>query len=181
MGLFINKKLRSSDLKLGRSDEFLADIKDIPKDPEQAYIKARKLIGDAGWKFKPRKGRTEHGRKFTMTMSKTIYLAAGWDDYPIWKKATILWHELVHIRQRQKWGHAKFVACYGTVRGRWRIEVPAYRMSIRCYERLSGGKFNGTAYIKDKLGSFRKSYWLKQLKYTQYYAETQKVWNQERR
>lgn len=116
-----------------------------------------------------------------MTMRKVIYLASGWDDYPVWKKAALLWHELVHIRQRQKWGHASFLKRYASARGRWYIETPAYRMSIRCYERMSGGQFNGTQYIEEKVASFRKSYWLKQIKYSQYKSETARIWKQERR
>jgi hypothetical protein len=181
MGLITNKRLRSSDLRIARSDQFLADIGDIPRDFDKAYFKAQALIKDAGWRFKKRSGATAHGRKFTMTLSKTIWLSAGWDDYEVWKKASILWHELVHVRQRQAWGHSKFLSRYSTARGRWYIEVPAYRMSVRAYERLSGGKFNGTNYIQAKLTSFRKDYWLRQINYSQYFSETQKIWNQERR
>jgi hypothetical protein len=180
MGLF-KQKLRSSDKKLAASTQFLVDVKEIPKDPEEAYHKAQRLIREAGWTFKTRSGKTKHGRKFTMTLRKVIWLASGWDDYPIWKKATILWHELVHVRQRERWGHSKFLRRYATARGRWYIEVPAYRMSIRVYEHLSGGKFNATNYVKDKLKSFRKNYWLGQLDSRQYHAETQKIWYLERR
>lgn len=180
MGLFTNKRLRSSDLRHGRSDYFLPDINEIPKDHQKAYDKAKRLIKDAGWTFKKRSGTTKHGRKFTMTMRKIIWLSAEWDSYEIWKKAMILWHEYIHVLQRKKWGHASFLRRYATARGRWFIEVPAYRMSIRVYERLSGGKFNATKYVESKLVSMRKSYWLGTIKKSQYMAETRRIWLQER-
>ena len=179
MGLFI-KKLRSSDLKHGRSDFFLPDISEIPKDPQEAYHKIKGRIEAAGWGFKRRGSKTEHGRKFTMTMRKNIYLSGRWDSYPIWKKAAILWHEYIHVLQRERWGDAKFLARYATARGRWFIEAPAYRMSIRVYERMSGGKFNATEYVENKLVEFRKSYWLGTINKSQYVKETRAIWLKER-
>ena len=179
MGLF-TKKLRSSDLKHGKSDYFLPDISEIPKDPQEAYDKAYKLIKDAGWVFKERKGTTSHGRKFTMTLRKIIWLSAGFHEKAVWQQAAILWHEYIHVLQRKKWGHSLFLRRYATARGRWLIETPASRRSIRVYERLSGGKFNATKYVEAKLTTFRKSYWLGTLSKSQYKNETRRIWLQER-
>jgi len=177
---FFTKKLRASDLKHGRSDYFLPDIGEIPKDPQEAYDKAYKLIEDAGWTFKEREGLIEHGRKFTMTLRKIIWLSAGFHEKEIWQKAAILWHELIHVLQRKKWGHSLFLRRYATARGRWLIEAPAYRMSIRVYERLSGGKFHATNYVNAKLISFRKDYWLGTIDKSQYEKETRAIWFKER-
>lgn len=179
VGLFRNRSLRSSDKRYAKSTQFLVDIDEIPTDPQEAYDKARKLILAAGWRFKKRPGTTEHGRKFTMTLRKNIYLSGRWDSYDIVKKAVILWHELVHVRQRQRWGHSKFLARYATARGRWFIETPAYRMSIRVYERLSGGRFHAGNYIKGKLKSFRSSYKLGPINSKQYYSVTEDIWKLE--
>ena len=130
---FFNLRLRSSDMKLARSDEFLFGAHEIGNNHQAALRKAQQKIRDAGWNFKVRPGAIRHGRKFTMTMRKTIYLSSKWESYPAWKRAAILWHELVHIRQRKKWGDAKFLSRYATARGRWASEVQAYRMSIRVY------------------------------------------------
>jgi len=179
MGLF-TKTFRSSDLRHARSDYFLPDIGEIPKDPQEAYDKAYNLIKEAGWSFKNRKGTFSHGRKFTMTLRKIIWLSSGFHKKEIWEKAALLWHEYIHILQRKKWGHASFLRRYATARGRWYIETPAYRMSIRVYERLSGGKFNATKYVESKVPSMRKSYWLGLIKNSQYKTETARIWLQER-
>jgi hypothetical protein len=174
-------QFKPKDIQEANSERFLFDPWEIPMDWQAAYQKARDLIEAEGWTFKRRSGFTDHGRKFTMTLRKVIWVSASWDKYPAWKKAAILWHELVHVRQRKAWGHTKFLSRYATARGRWVIEVPAYRMSIRVYERLSNGDFNAAEYIGSKLNTFRQDYLLESLDFEQYKQETQKIWFQERR
>jgi hypothetical protein len=174
-------RLRSSDLKLGRSDQFLVPFGDMPQEQHESLAEARRRILAEGWRFRDRPGLTEHGRKFTMTLRKIIWLVDGFNSYPVWKQASILWHELVHVYQRKSWGHSKFLGRYTTARGRWAIETPGYRMSVRAYERLSGGRFHATNYIESKLVSMRKNYWLGWLDQRQYTEETRAIWYTERR
>ena len=179
MSLFA-QRIRPKDLQMARSERFLTHHWDIPKHPGRAYLKARFLIQEAGWGFKSQNTGTRFSRMFTVTMNHNIWLSESWEEYPVWKKAMILWHELVHIRQRQEWGHTRFLLRYMTPRGRWAIEVPAYRMSIRVCERLSQGEFNSTAYIHKKINSFRQNYRLQLINYPQYKTETLIIWNYEK-
>ena len=121
-----NRKLSKNFLKWAALDTYLYDEK-IPEDPEDSLALAKALLKKAGYKFCRRKGTFEHGRKFTMTLRRRIALSANWDKYSTAKQAEILWHELVHVRQRKRWGHEKFLRRYITAEGRWLIEVPAYR------------------------------------------------------
>lgn len=180
MGL-LKLKITRSQLRRASSDQFLIDFGDIPKDVDDAYEMARGLILNSGWKFVRRSGATAHGRKFTMTLRRNIFLADGWDDRSTSSKAGILFHEYVHVLQRKAWGHTRFLGRYGNARGRWEIEVPAYRMSIRVYERFSGGKFNATKYVESKIRTMRKDYWLGSIDWKQYERETKKIWLKERR
>jgi len=183
-------KLSSERIRRASSEKAngLAGWEEIPTEIPWAYRKAYQRVLDAGWDFKNRSGTTAHGRKFTMTLRRTIWLASDWEEKHEGHKAAILWHELVHIAQRKAMGDAKFLAMYATVGGRWELEVPAYRMSLRVYEKLAGptgtpGKdWDGFAWIEKKLQSFRKDYWLGGplgLNQEQYETETRKIWSRE--
>jgi hypothetical protein len=174
-------RLRQSDKKLARSSEFLIPRADIPTNSREALKEARSRILDAGWRIAHRKGTTSHGRKYSMTLRKIVFLSSDWSEYPPHKQAAILWHELVHVRQRQRWGNTRFLARYASARGRWSIETPAYRMSIRIYERLSRDGFDSGAYIQRKLRTFRSDYWLKTIRMSDYTGFTRSVWSRERR
>jgi hypothetical protein len=184
-------KLSGERIRRASSERYLAGWEEIPGATELgwSYRKAYQRVLDAGWDFKPRKGvalGAKHAKKFTMTMRKTIWLASDWEDKHIGHKAAILWHELVHIAQRRELGDAKFLAMYATAGGRWELEVPAYRMSLRVYEKLTEGQgsFDGAAWIEKKLPSFRESYWLGGaaglgINPEQYERETRKIWSRE--
>jgi len=174
-----NRKLSGDLIKWAASDKYLYNEK-IPEDPDDSLALTKALLKKAGYKFCRRKGTFEHGRKFTMTLRRRIALSANWDKYSTAKQAEILWHELVHVRQRKSWGHAKFLRRYVTAEGRWLIEVPAYRESIRAKKALEdydSGKVK--KYIEFKVGSLWKNYKLGRLHKDQYEKETEEIWMKE--
>lgn len=172
---FFRKRLSRRELARGRSTRHLDT--GIPEDPEESLAEAKRRIEDAGWGFYTRRD-TYNGRKYSITLRRRIGLSADWESYSIPKKAAILWHELVHIRQRQAMGHSRFVARWLlSPFGRWSLEVPAYRQSIAAYEAMSQGRFNGTAYTKAKASSMRKGYRLGRIDSKQYNQETTKIWH----
>lgn len=175
-----NRKLTKSQIKTASSTQFLYDG-DVPRDPKEALAKAERLLKDAGYRFVQRTDTFEHGQKFTMTLRKRIALAADWDKRSDESKAKILWHELVHVRQRKAWGHTKFLARYATAEGRWMIEVPAYRESLRMMKRIGTQDTSKqlAAYISHKVDSMRGDYGLKKLEPTQYRRETSQIWRRE--
>jgi hypothetical protein len=93
---------------------------------------ARMHIRDAKYSFKNKR---EDGFKPTMTTTvpllRQIWLAHGWEAFTDHHKAVVLWHELVHVRQQRAMKAAKFSFLYSVPRGRWILEMQAYRMSIR--------------------------------------------------
>ena len=172
-----NRKLRKSLLEEAKSERFLYSGT-IPKDADESLAEAKRLLKEAGYSFCRRSSRFEHGRKFTMTLRRRIALSGNWSKYSTAHKAEILWHELVHVRQRKAWGHARFLARYITAEGRWRIEVPAYRESLRAKKAISKGYTQQAVrnYITGKIKSMRASYKLEKLDTGQYKRETQKIW-----
>lgn len=175
-----NRKLSSSDLKAGKSTRYLYKG-DIPKDPQEAYDKAVELLKKAGYKLKHKRGITKNGMDFTTTLSRTIWLAGNWESRSLESKAKILWHELVHTRQRKAWGFTKFVWRYKSAEGRWRMEVPAYRESIRAMQAIGKGASDKKVrdWIERRMKNMRSSYKLTKLDKSQYNRETKKVWMRE--
>src|SRR5690606_8180140 len=94
-------------------------------------------------------------------------------------KAAILWHELVHVKQRLTFGHARFLLRYATARGRLCIEAPAYRMSMRVYRSLLGDGFDASAYMKKTAASLRESYRLATVDADDFHEALQAAWEPE--
>jgi len=175
-----NRKLSSSDLKAGASTAYLYKGT-IPNDPQEAYDKAVALLNEAGYKLKKKPGLIKSGMDFTTTLSKTIWLAGNWDEYSLESRAKILWHELVHTRQRKAWGFTKYAWRYKSAEGRWRMEAPAYRESIRAMKAIGKGASDKAVrqWITSKIDSMRTSYKLTALDSGQYKRETEKIWLKE--
>ena len=175
----MRSKIRKSEIARADSTAHLDD--GIPEDPQEAFSEAKSRIRLAGYGFFNRPD-TYNGRKYTVTFRRRIGLSAKWNSYPIEVKAGILWHELVHIRQREALGHAKFVSRWLlSPFGRWSLEVPAYRQTIRVYETITRGAFNATEYANNKVISMRKGYKLGRIDYEQYVEETLGIWYKARK
>lgn len=173
MKLF-RRRLSRKEIARGASTRYLDT--GIPDDPEESLAEVTRRIKEAGWGFYTRKD-TYNGRKYSITLRRRIGLSANWKSYSTIQKASILWHELVHIRQRQAMGHSRFVSRWLlSPFGRWSLETPAYRQSIVAYEAMSQGRFNGTAYTKNKVVSMRKGYKLTRIDSKQYAEETTNIW-----
>jgi len=94
--------------------------------------RAVNAIGNSGYSFAHKK---KDGFKATMTTTvplvKQVRLAYGWGRFSDQHKAVVLWHEHVHVRQQREMKALPFIGAYATPRGRWVLEMQAYRMSLR--------------------------------------------------
>jgi hypothetical protein len=168
--MFTRTKLTRTELARGRDLRYIDT--EIPENPAESLAEAIRRIEKAGWGFKTRDD-TYNGRKYSITWRNRVALSANWDKYTTIQKASILWHELVHIRQRQHLGHSRFVSRWLlSPFGRWSLETPAYRQSLSAYEVMSRGKFHGTDYADEKVVSMRKDYILGRIDKDQYVRET---------
>lgn len=109
----------------------------IPSDPHEAYLLAKQEIDDNGIEILPKAEGVEQWDRFTTTFPTKIFVAKGWDEYTEDRKAVILWHELVHVREYDRHTPLLMGLMYVTAEGRWALEVQAYRESFRV-ERLFG-------------------------------------------
>ena len=81
----------------------------------------------------------------TTTVGFTIYTPTGWDEWPEMKKAMILRHEAVHMRQAKKYSRPLYyflylffpVPCVWAY-FRMKFEMEAYTESIKAYAEYRG-------------------------------------------
>ena len=109
----------------------MATAGEIPADPHEAYLLAKQEIDDRGIEIVPKAEGYEQWDKFTTTFPTKIFVAKGWDEYTEDRKAVILWHELVHVREYDRHTPLLMGLMYVTSEGRWALEVQAYRETFR--------------------------------------------------
>jgi hypothetical protein len=99
------------------------------------------------------------------TIGRRIYVPRAWGSWPSARRAEILRHELVHVRQFERWGPLMLIAYLllplplGLAWCRMRIEREAYEESIRATWEAGGrdatdalrehvvGQFSGATYL----------------------------------
>jgi hypothetical protein len=120
--------------KLARMTKDMSGRGEIPTDPQEAYDKALGIVEAKGIKIVPKENRKSEFSNFTTTFPTAIFVAGDWDKFPIKTKAETMWHEVVHVNQWDRLGIEVFVINYAVTEGRWALEVPAYRESLRVWK-----------------------------------------------
>lgn len=153
----------SSDyyLKMASSLRDVTPLEDVPQDPQEAYAKALVYLEEHEVSIST-KGDGDPTADFTTTLPGQIFLSAKFSALPIQYQAATLWHEIVHVNQWERMGKDVFIQHYAYSEGRWALEVPAYRQSLRlvrkfgmdpsAYESYKTGRFNAL-YDKYALGT----------------------------
>lgn len=170
------RMLSKREIALAEEERDLVRSADIPISPEESLAEAKRRIGREHYTIRRRPGITKHGRTFTMTLRRSIWLHKGFERLDALNQAAILWHELVHVHQRAAMGDERFELYYLSPHKRWALEVPAYRMTIRAAERMSDGNFDAKTYIDAKLASFRSRYQMTAIPFAQFVKETSRIW-----
>lgn len=124
--------------KLALRTQEMAPEGEIPLDPKEAYLLAIQEIEQRGVRVLP-KGDSdiEQWDQFTTTFPGVILVAPNWEERSEANRAVVLWHEIVHLRQYEKYGPVLMGLMYLTSEGRWAMEVQAYRETFRVH-RLFG-------------------------------------------
>lgn len=86
--------------------------------------------------------------EFTTTVGTTVYVPDAWDAWSSSRKAIVLRHERVHMRQARDLGRIKFFFSYLFLplpivfaHFRTKFEKEAYEESLRAYREYYGTKF----------------------------------------
>lgn len=117
--------------ELAATTEDMAKPGEIPEDPVEAYNKAKEILDSRGVQIIPKAEGIEDWSRFNTTFPESVYVSKRYPTYDEAKKAAILWHEIVHLREYDRHGVAKFFTIYAFAEGRWALEVQAYRESFR--------------------------------------------------
>lgn len=120
------------------STQYLDLVGDVPADAESAAVFCEAQIRELGWTLQPKGAdpETQWGR-FTTTSANVlpvVLLGTSWPDKTTEQRARTLCHELVHCYQWDDLGDGVFPPTYLLSEGRWSLEVPAYRMSLRVWK-----------------------------------------------
>jgi hypothetical protein len=166
-------RLRSKHIREGRRRRELT--RDIPSDPSSALAHVTSLIHRYGWKLEPKPGFFKGGWKWATTLRRRIWLQANWNERSTAAKVRILYHELVHIRQRRRLGHGRFVWRWLRARWRWALEVAAYHETVRVMRALGDSDREIDQWITARVGKLRKSYRLRKIGSKQFSRETLKI------
>lgn len=102
----------------------------IPADPREAIAKALLDLEDRGVVVSE-KSKSDPTAEFSMALPGRVLLSHGFYMMDDRMQAATLWHELVHVRQWERLGERNFLRHYVMAEGRWALEVPAYRESLR--------------------------------------------------
>jgi hypothetical protein len=166
-------RLKRRHIREARRRSDLADK--IPSNASAIVKVATALIIYMGWRLQPKPGLLKGGWKWATTLRRTVWLQAGWPKYSTAKKARVLMHELVHIRQRRRLGHARFVARWLRTRYRWALETAAYRETIRTMRAMGASDKTIRAAVNHRVAKLRTSYRLKSIRRKQYERETRRI------
>ena len=89
-------------------------------------------------------GQSQYLDRYVTTLWHTVYVPDDWEARPIEERWATLRHELVHVRQFERWGVAMAVAYLllplplGLAWFRMRFEREAYEETLRAWHELGG-------------------------------------------
>lgn len=90
-------------------------------------------------------GQDRYLTDYVTTLGRTILVPSGWGSVPAHRRYEVLRHELVHVRQFERWGWLGMALVYGLLPlpaglawGRARLEWEAYAETLRVTAELEG-------------------------------------------
>lgn len=90
-------------------------------------------------------GQDRYLTDYVTTFGRTIWVPANWERIPPLRRYEVLRHELVHVRQFERWGWCGMVFLYGLFPfpvglawGRARLEWEAYAETLRVTAEIEG-------------------------------------------
>jgi len=167
-------------LALANETKDMAELGEIPEDPKEALAAAERAIEQYGYKLviKSETGK-EQVDMFTTTLDGVIFLEHDWESKTDRSQATVLWHELVHVRQWERLGPEKMTLTYAVTEGRWAIETQAYRETARILVLFGATDDEMEAWTKRRQDSFYQGYALFGMPRECFDALSEDVWAQE--
>jgi len=161
----VNARIRQVHRNIARRatnlDPYLLQVDNLR--PTQLFDYAMSKVNEAGVKLVHKTPLNPKSRlaSFTTTYFREIRLGVNYNDRPTASKASLLMHELVHVRQWREYGPVNFATNYVLVPGfRWAVEVQAYRESIRAQRTMRTSTHDATMYAHEVAFSLYNNYML---------------------
>ena len=102
-------------------------------------------LADVGLRIVTLNGQKSYLTSYVTTLGHTIYVPDDFDRWPAASRYEILRHELVHVRQFERWGWLGMIVIYGILPlpmglayGRARLEWEAYAETLRAVAEVEG-------------------------------------------
>ncbi len=171
-----------SALELAQSTADMAPEGHLPSDPTASRDKALDILESKGIRIvkKPKlEGHWGLWSRMTTTLPDVIFVGSEWDSYPVVIQAEVLWHELVHVRQWERFGSSKFAFMYAIDESRWALEVVAYRESFRVLKTMGVLSKVLEAQMESRMESLYTKYFLAVIPKQCFEDLTSKVWEKE--
>ncbi len=139
--------LPSPDERRALLDALTASLAKLPR-PVRIVKKGdawhQRLAGTLLWAL-TLGGQDRYLTSYVTTLGHTIYVPNDWDEWEPGGRWAVLRHELVHVRQFERWGWPMMVLLYGLVPFpvglayfRARFELEGYEESMRARAELDG-------------------------------------------
>lgn len=168
---------RSSDVYFDMlmDTQDMPDMSTIPTDPQAAFDMALKFIRDSGRQLIQKPKLDIPFDRFTTTLQYYIYVGVNFYKNSVAKQAEIMWHEIVHVYQWERF-KSEMVLLYPATHGRFSLEGPAYRMTVRMKIHFGATPEEIVAWIPLRGESFYRSYVLHSIPRKCFDQQVMTVW-----
>ncbi len=165
------RNLSRSDLRNARSSKYLIKEMYDYTDVQELYYGAAEYLKRHKIRLVKKNLSVTSWQSSTSTLSaRRIATSKDFSTYGKFRKAVILWHELVHTRQQRDW---RFLPRWLSRPGyRWATEMQAYVQLVGAYAAV--GK-DSRPVIESIARTMRKEYALKRYDAHNVYGQTKKV------
>ncbi len=151
-------KIRDKHIALARNDSCLNAKLDELTSAKQMLAYYEKELKRRGMKLIPKS--TVFGldwARMTTTLRRNIYIGVNYERYSTRRKAAVLAHEFVHVKQWDK--YRRFGLRYlFSARFGWAMEMQAYRETIRVKKLLGYREKYIEAYVNERAGRLWRGY-----------------------
>lgn len=160
------RRLREIDLKRAADDSFASHLPDL-------RIRSPQIVFDEAWRYvELMRFRVVARRNIATTLYATMFLPPQFYSAPLVVRAAWCRHELVHAWEWRTLGRFRFMARYAGPRGRFSLEMPAFRETLRTLAHLGRTEQQLRQEAERRSGTWNRAYRTRRLDQGQLYDES---------
>lgn len=160
------RRLRKVDLRRAADDSFAAHLPKLRSpDPQVVFDEAWHHVELMGFRVLER-------RTIATTLYGAMFLPPEFHTAPLAIRTAWCRHELVHAWEWRVLGRARFAARYAGARGRFSLEMPAFRETFRTRAYLGDTEKQLRKEAERRSGAWNRAYRTRRLDQGQLYDES---------